>query len=193
LAESGYFRAKLVQEYLVRMSLIPYTILRATQFFEFIESIADAATDDNTSRIPPVLFQPMAMDDAAKAVARAAVRPSSNEIAETGGPERFRMDELVRRVLAARSDPREVVTDPRARYFGARLSKGTLVPGDGAVIGETRFDDWLRSSAAIKQSSRLAAPADGPAGGTIPSSNTEPHHELHLTGIPAPGSTGSTQ
>jgi uncharacterized protein YbjT (DUF2867 family) len=150
LSESGYFRAKIAQEGMIKASPIPYTIVRATQFFEFVTSITDAATEGDTVRLAPVLFQPMAADDVAKAVARAAVGAPVNGILETGGPERFRLDELIRRILAERNDPRHVVTDPQARYFGAVLSERTLVPDDDAPLGEIRFDDWLGQSASGK-------------------------------------------
>jgi uncharacterized protein YbjT (DUF2867 family) len=144
LSESGYFRAKIAQEELIRSSSIPYTIVHATQFFEFVEGIADAATDANTVRLPPALFQPMASDDVATAVGRAAVGPPQNGIVEVAGPERFRIDELIRGVLAGRNDPREVITDPQARFFGIAPGERTLLPGDDARLGQTRFEDWLR-------------------------------------------------
>jgi uncharacterized protein YbjT (DUF2867 family) len=143
----GYFRAKLAQETLIKESPIPYSIIRATQFFEFVKSIADDATDGDKVRVPDALIQPMAADDVAGAVGRVATGSPLNGTVEVGGPERFRFDELLRRSLGARNDPREVVTDPRARYFGAELSELTLVPGDGAQFGETRFDEWLSRSA----------------------------------------------
>jgi uncharacterized protein YbjT (DUF2867 family) len=151
LSESGYFRAKIVQEGMIKASPIPYTIVHATQFFEFIKGIAESATEGNTVRLAPVLFQPMAADDVADAVARAAIGAPVNGIIETGGPERFRLDELIRRVLADRNDPREVVTDPQARYYGAVLGERTLVPADGAPVGEIRFDDWLSQSTTGKE------------------------------------------
>jgi uncharacterized protein YbjT (DUF2867 family) len=144
LSESGYFRAKIAQEKLIKGSSIPYSIVHATQFFEFIKSIADAATDGNTVRLAPVLIQPMASDDVASAVAGIAVESPVNGIVEVAGPQQFRLDELIRRSLRARRDPREVIADPKARYFGAELRERTLVPGDDARLGETRFDDWLR-------------------------------------------------
>lgn len=143
LAESGYFRAKIAQEKLIKESSIPYSIVHATQFFEFVKSIADAATDGNRVRLAPVLIQPMAADDVASAVGRIAVGTPVNGTVEVAGPDRFRLDELIRRGLSARSDPREVVADPQARYFGAELSERTLVPRDDARLGETRFEDWL--------------------------------------------------
>jgi uncharacterized protein YbjT (DUF2867 family) len=142
LAESGYFRAKIAQEQLIENSSIPYSIVHATQFFEFVGGIADAATDGGTVRVAPVLYQPIAGDDVARAVARISVGSPVNGRVEVAGPERFRMDEFFRDALAARHDPREVVTDPHARYFGAELSEGTLVPGSDAILGETRYRDW---------------------------------------------------
>jgi len=143
LSESGYFRAKIAQEKLIEESPIPYSIVHATQFFEFVRSIAAAATDGNKVRLAPVLIQPMAADDVASAVGRIAVGTPVNGTVEVAGPERFRLDELIRRGLDAQNDPREVVADVEARYFGAKLSELTLVPGEGARLGETRFDDWL--------------------------------------------------
>jgi uncharacterized protein YbjT (DUF2867 family) len=143
LSESGYFRAKIAQEQLIRAGSIPYSIVHATQFFEFVKSIAAAATDGDTVRLAPVLIQPMAADDVARAVGCVAVGSPVNGIVEVAGPEQFRLDELVRRGLSAQHDPREVIADPHARYFGAELGERTLVPGDAARRGETRFEDWL--------------------------------------------------
>ena len=150
LSESGYFRAKIAQEKLIYMHLppIPYTIIHATQFFEFIKGIADISIVDGKVHLPPVLFQPMAADDVASAVARIAVDPPVNGVVEIGGPEQFRMDELVRRRLASLKDPREVIADPNARYAGAKLSEKTLVPGNNARLGATRFETWLTQPAA---------------------------------------------
>jgi uncharacterized protein YbjT (DUF2867 family) len=145
--ESGYLRAKVAQEKLIRDSSIPYSIVRATQFFEFVKRITDEATVGNTVRIPPVLFQPMAADDVANAVYMVAVGPPLKGIVEVAGPEQFRFDELIRLGLRARRDPREVVADPHARYFGAELSERMLVPDAEARLGEIRFEDWLRQSA----------------------------------------------
>ena len=147
LAESGYFRAKIAQESLIKDSSIPYSIVHATQFFEFVDGIADAGTDGNTVRLPPALFQPMAADDVASAVAQVAVGAPVNGIVEVAGPDQFRLDELIRRVLKARNDPREVITDPEARYYGIAPSERTLLPGDGARLGEMHFDEWQRSQA----------------------------------------------
>src|SRR5882762_1570045 len=135
LPDSGYLRAKVAQEKLIRESSIPYSIVRATQFFEFVNSIADAATEGNTVRLPPVRFQPMAADDVASAVARVAMGSPLNGIVEVGGPEQFRFDELIRQGLSASKDPREVIADPHARYFDTDLSERSLVPGDDAQLG----------------------------------------------------------
>jgi len=143
LLESGFFRAKLVQENLIKASSMPYSIIRATQFFEFVKSIADSSTAGNQVRLPPALFQPMAADDVATAIGGIAMSSPVNDTLEIGGPEQFRLDELIRRDLAARKDPREVISDPHAGYFGVRLSERTLVPDDDARLGETRFEDWL--------------------------------------------------
>jgi len=144
--DSGYLRAKIAQEKLIRTSSIPYSIVRATQFFEFLKRIADEATDGNTVRIAPVLFQPMAAEDVAKAVARVAVSAPVNGIVEIAGPQQFRFDEFIRLGLGARQDPRVVMADPHARYFGTELGERTLVPSGDAKLGEVRFEDWLGQS-----------------------------------------------
>ena len=144
LTESGYFRAKLAQEELIAgSSSIPYSIVRATQFYEFMKRIAAEATDGNTVRLPPALIQPMAADDVASGVGRVAVGEPVNGRVEIAGPEQFRLDELIRGVLAARNDPREVVTDPQARCYGITPSERTLLPGPDARLAETRFSDWF--------------------------------------------------
>ena len=148
LAESGYFRAKIAQEKLIKNSTIPYSIVQATQFFEFLKGLADISSDGDKVRLPHVLFQPMAADDVATAVGRIAVGPPENGIVEIGGPEQFRLDELVQRRLASLKDSREVIADPHARYAGAQLGEHTLVPGKNARLGETRFETWLTQSAA---------------------------------------------
>ena len=148
LAESGYFRAKIAQEKLIKESSIPYSIVHATQFFEFLKGLADISFDGEKVHLPPVLFQPMAADDVASGVGRIAVGPPGNGIVEIGGPEQFRLDELVRRRLATLKDPREVIADPRARYSGAEVGERTLVPGKDARLGETRFETWLTRPAA---------------------------------------------
>ena len=140
-------RAKVAQEKLIRDSRIPYSIVRATQFFEFLKRIADEATDGNKVRIPPVLFQPIAATDVANAVASVAVGGPLNGILEIGGPQQFRFDEFIRLGLRARHDPREVVGDPQARYFGVEPGERALVPEGKARLGEIRFEDWLAQSA----------------------------------------------
>ena len=147
LSESGYFRAKIAQEKLIKGSPVPYSIVRATQFFEFLKSLADISSDGDKVRLPPVLFQPMAADDVATAVGTVAVGPPLNGTVEIGGPERFRMDDLVRRRLVALNDPREVIANPEALYSGAKIREKTLVPGDDARLGETTFETWLTRSA----------------------------------------------
>jgi uncharacterized protein YbjT (DUF2867 family) len=148
LLASGFFRAKMAQENLIKASSIPYTIIRATQFFEFVKGIADFSTEGNKVRLPTAFIQPMAADDVASAVGRIATGSPVNGTAEVGGPEKFHLDEFVRQYLAANKDPREVVADPKARYYGVVVSEKTLVPGDGARLGETRFQTWLSQPAA---------------------------------------------
>ena len=147
LPESGYFRAKAAQEDLVKAGPIPYTIVRATQFFEFIGRIADSGSDGNTIRLAPVLVQPEAADDVAGTLADVAVGAPLNDTVELAGPEAFRLDELARRVLSAQDDPRAVKADVHARYFGAELDHWSLTPSDDARIAPTRFEDWLSRSA----------------------------------------------
>jgi uncharacterized protein YbjT (DUF2867 family) len=139
----GYFLAKVAQENLIKDSSIPYSIVRATQFFEFVTTIAASATDGNIVRLPPVLIQPMAADDVAKAVSEIAVGAPVNGTIEIAGPDTFRLDELIRQGLSAGADPREIVKDPQALFFGGTPSERTLVPGDGARLGEISFDEWL--------------------------------------------------
>src|SRR6516225_7546662 len=148
LSESGYFRAKIAQEQSINESPIPYTFVHATQFFEFLKGLADVSIVGGKVHLPPVLFQPMAADDVATAVARIAVGPPVNGIVEIGGPEQFRLDELVRRRLASLNDPKEVIADPEALYSGAKIGERTLVPGNDARLGETHFETWLARSAA---------------------------------------------
>jgi uncharacterized protein YbjT (DUF2867 family) len=148
LSESGYFRAKIAQEELIQASSIPYSIVQATQFFEFLKGLADVSIVEGKVHLPPVLFQPMAADDVATAVGRIAVGPAVNGIVEVGGPEQFRLDELVRRRLKSLNDPREVIADPEALYSGAKIGERTLVPGNSARLGETHFETWLAQSAA---------------------------------------------
>src|SRR5580765_5515186 len=143
LQESGYMRAKLAQETLIKDAGIPYSIVHATQFFEFITRIADEVTDGTTVRLPPVLIQPIAADDVARAVGTIAVGAPLNGTVEVAGPQHFRFDELIRQSLRAHNDCREVVADPHARYFGAELGERSLIPGDDARLGQIRFEEWL--------------------------------------------------
>jgi uncharacterized protein YbjT (DUF2867 family) len=147
LLESGYFRAKLAQEKLVKAGPIPYTIVRATQFFEFIGRIADSSTDGDTVRLSPALIQPESADDVASTLADVAVGAPLNDTVELAGPEAFRLDELARRLLSANDDPRQVTGDVHARYFGVELDDQTLTPGDDARIAPTSFEAWLSQSA----------------------------------------------
>ena len=149
IPDSPYLRAKNAQETLIKAGGIPYSIVHATQFFEFVMNIAASATEGNTVRLAPVLIQPMAADDVAKAVGRIAVGAPVNGVVEVAGPEQFRLDQLIREALSARQDPREVASDPRARYFGAILDRRTLMPGDGAQLGEVRFQEWLNRNVSV--------------------------------------------
>src|ERR1700704_2549854 len=146
--DNGYFRAKVAQEKLIKASRIPYTIVRSTQFLEFLRAIADSSADGNTVRISPVLFQPIASDDVAASVADAALGPPRNGIIEIAGPERAPFNEFVARYLKAIGDPRKVVSDPEARYGGGRVEERSLVPLGEARIGRIGFDEWLRRSQA---------------------------------------------
>jgi uncharacterized protein YbjT (DUF2867 family) len=143
IPDSPYLRAKNAQETLIKGAGIPYSIVHATQFFEFIKRIADEATDGTTVRLPPVLIQPMAADDVVKAVGRIAVGAPLNGTVEVAGPQQFRFDELIRQGLGARNDPREVVVDRHARYFGAEVGERSLIPAGDARLGEIRFQEWL--------------------------------------------------
>jgi uncharacterized protein YbjT (DUF2867 family) len=143
LPDSGYLRAKVAQEMLIEASAIPYSIVRSTQFFEFVESIAAAAIDGDTVRVPSASIQPVAADDAARAVGRIAVGKPVNGLVEVAGPEPYSFEELIRYGLSARNDPRHVVADPDAQYFGTTLTNGSLLPSEHAERGETRFEDWL--------------------------------------------------
>jgi len=143
LQASGYFRAKMAQENLIKSSRIPYTIVRATQFFEFVGSIAQSATDGQTVRLPPALMQPIVSDDVAAALANIAVEQPLNGTVDLAGPEPIRMDELVRRFLSANRDARKVTTDVHAGYFGTAVNEQSLTPGNNPRLGPTRFDDWL--------------------------------------------------
>jgi uncharacterized protein YbjT (DUF2867 family)/nitrite reductase/ring-hydroxylating ferredoxin subunit len=163
LPQSGYMRAKVAQERLINEGPLPYTIVHATQFFEFTKRIADEATLDNKVYLPPVLFQPMAADDVASALCRVATSSPLNSTIEIAGPEAFRFDELIRQRLTALNDAREVVADPHARYFGEELSERSIVPGDTAQLGESRFEDWL----SLPTNQAPAAPAQPATTATI--------------------------
>jgi uncharacterized protein YbjT (DUF2867 family) len=147
MLESGYFRAKNAQEDLIKASSIPFTIVRATQFYEFVGQIADHSTKGDKVFLPSALIQPMAAEDVASALGKIATSSPANGTVEIGGPERIPLDELVRRHLAAFQDPREVISDPHARYYGIQVSERTLVPDNDARTGETRFDEWLKQAA----------------------------------------------
>lgn len=164
LQDSGYFRAKLAQENLIRQSGIPYTIVRATQFFEFLGRITDAATVDGAVRLQPVMIQPMAAEEVAKAVGRASVGEPMNGIVEVTGPQRYRLDELVRGALGKRGDPREVITDANAPYFGVvAMAEDALLAGSDANISETRLEDWIAQNAAraAQRSNQASAATPG--------------------------------
>jgi uncharacterized protein YbjT (DUF2867 family) len=147
LSDSGYLRAKNAQEKLIRDSTIPYSIVHATQFFEFAKRIADEATDGDTVRLPHALLQPMAADDVAAAVCEISQREPADGVIEIAGPEEFHFDEFIQQGLMAKGDPRTVVADPKARYFGAQLQERSLLPTNAVHIGEIRFSDWLAQPA----------------------------------------------
>jgi uncharacterized protein YbjT (DUF2867 family)/nitrite reductase/ring-hydroxylating ferredoxin subunit len=181
LPQSGYMRAKVAQEKLIKEGPIPYTIVHATQFFEFTKRIADEATLDNKVYLPPVLFQPMAADDVASALCKVATTSPLNGTIEIAGPEAFRFDELIRQRLTALSDPREVVADPHARYFGEELSERSIVPGDTAELGGTRVEDWLR-----EPSNQVAPTSPQPSPNAAPIDALK-ENEFKLSDVP-PGS-----
>jgi len=180
LLRSGYLRAKCAQEKLVKDSPVPYTIVQATQFFEFLTSIADAATRGTAVRIPPVRIQPIAADDVARAVAKMATGSPLNGSVEIGGPEPFYLDGLIRRVLGARRDPRDVISDPHVRYFGTELVERSLVPGDEAELGEIRFDDWLNRTAHSMSDQSLQ-----PAIGAIAGERALKENEFRVSEVPS--------
>ena len=157
-SDNGYFRAKVAQEKLIVASGIPYTIIRATQFLEFLGAIADSSAQGSTVRLSPGLFQPIAADDVAPVVAEVALAPPRNGIVEIAGPERAPFNELVARYLKAVGDPRQVVRDPEARYWGGRVEERSLVPLGAARLGHIGLDEWLRRS---KARSRIRQPKDG--------------------------------
>jgi len=148
LPENGYYRAKVAQENLIKASKVPYTILRATQFFEFVGGIAQAASDGQTIRLSSAFIQPMLSDDVAAALADVTLGAPVNGTLEVAGPEKIRLDELVRRFLRANKDPRQVITDVHALFYGSELDDDSLIPGDNARIAPTRFEDWLSRSVA---------------------------------------------
>ena len=147
IPDSGYMRAKVAQEKLIKDGPIPYSIVHSTQFFEFVKRIADESTTGNSVRVPPVLFQPIAADDVVSAVAKVAISSPLNGAIEIAGPEQFRFDELIQQRFSGLDDPREVIADPNARYFGAQMSENSLVPIGDAQLGETRFEAWLKQGA----------------------------------------------
>jgi uncharacterized protein YbjT (DUF2867 family) len=147
LTESGYLRAKIAQETLIRDSSIPFSIVHATQFFEFAVRIADEATDGDTVRLPHVLLQPIAADDVAAAVCEISQRAPADGVIEVAGPQQFRFDEFIQQGLMAKGDPRTVVADPKARYFGAQLQERSLLPTNAIHLGKIRFNDWLAQPA----------------------------------------------
>jgi len=159
LQETGYIRAKLAQEKLIKESSIPYSIVHATQFFEFGARIADDSTQGNTVHVAPVLFQPIAGGDVATAVAKVAEGSPLNGTIEIGGPDKFQFDKFIEKILRARHDPRQVVGDPHARYYGATLTERSLIPDDGAYLGETHFSDWLKSPASQPPPAKAASSA----------------------------------
>ena len=147
LLESGFFRAKLAQENLIKASSNPYTIVRATQFFEFVKPIADFSTQGSEVRLPAAFIHLMAADDVAAALAGIVTGPPANRTVEIGGPEKFHLDELARRTLAGLHDSRTVISDPKGRYYGIQVNENTLIPNAGARLGATRFEDWLNQQA----------------------------------------------
>jgi nitrite reductase/ring-hydroxylating ferredoxin subunit len=175
-------RAKVAQEKLIKDGPIPYTIVHATQFFEFTKRIADEATVGNTVTVPPVLFQPMAADDVASALCKVATSSPPNGAIEIAGPEAFRFDELIRKRISVLDDSREVVADPRAQYFGTELSERSIVPGGDAQLGETRFDEWLAQPANQVPPSK---PQTATAASISPAALKE--NEFKVTDVP-PGS-----
>jgi uncharacterized protein YbjT (DUF2867 family) len=148
LLQSGFFRAKMAQEELIQASNVPYTIVRSTQFFEFVDGIAQSATEGQTVRLSRAHIQPIVSDDVAAALAEVTLGAPVNGMIEIAGPERLGLDELVRRFLRAKQDARQVVTDVHARYFGIDVNNQSLTPGDNPRLGPTRFDEWLRRSQA---------------------------------------------
>ena len=177
IPDSGYMRAKVAQEKLIKEGSIPFSIIHATQFFEFVKRIADEATTGNSVRLPPVLFQPMAAEDVATAVTTGAAGAPLNGTVEIAGPERFRFDELIRKRLSELNDPREVIADPHARYFGTELSENSLVPIGDAQLGKTRFEDWFKLS--TSNATRASRPSSASINPAVLKSN-----EFRVTNVP---------
>jgi uncharacterized protein YbjT (DUF2867 family)/nitrite reductase/ring-hydroxylating ferredoxin subunit len=184
LLQGGYFRAKAAQEKLIKESSIPYSIVRGTQFFEFLRTIAEAATHGTVVRVPPALVQPIAADDVARAVAKVSTAPPLNGTAEIGGPEPFYLSALIQRVLGASNDPREVIVDRQSRYFGAEVEERSLVAGDEAELGDTRFGHWLN-----RTTHSLPSPYVQPARVAAAQSGQQPlkENEFRVAEVP-PGS-----
>ena len=160
MQDSGYFRAKLAQEQLIKASPIPYTLVHATQFFEFIRTIAEISTDGGVVRVPPVAFQPIAAQDVGCAIVDVALGSPANATIEIAGPETFRLDEAIGKVLDHDQDPRKVIADPAALYYGVQASERMLVPGPDARLGTTRLDWWLKNVPAPKRDSHAAQPPE---------------------------------
>ncbi len=158
LLDSAYFRAKMIQEDLVRRSPVPHTILRSTQFFDFLRRIPEPALDGTAVRVSPAFVQPIAADEVAAAIADLAMAAPRNDMVEHAGPEVFHLDEVVRRVMSVAEDPRAVIADPRARYFGAELQNDSLTPDEGAIIGVTRLDEWLKQHASTLRIEDISQP-----------------------------------
>ena len=183
LPESGYMRAKVAQEKLIKEGSVPYSIIHSTQFFEFVKRIADEATTGNSVYLPPVLFQPIASDDVVSALFEVATSSPLNDTIEIAGPEAFRFDELIRLQLRALNDVREVVADPQARYFGTELSERSIVPGDSAQLGETRFADWLsRSTSQVPTPQPATAASSNPA---APKKDEFRENEFRVSELPS--------
>ena len=159
MLESGYFRAKIAQENLIQAGPVPFTIIRATQFFEFVKGISDFSTIGNTIHLPPALIQPMSADDVAELISQVAIAAPVNGMVEIGGPVKFRLDDLVRQAMTVWKDPREVVTDPNSTYYGVKLSERTLVPDDNARLGQARFETWVSQSKGQGPSAHAASSA----------------------------------
>jgi uncharacterized protein YbjT (DUF2867 family) len=164
LLDSAYFRAKMLQEDLAQRSPIPHTILRSTQFFDFLRHIPEPHLEGTAVRVSPAFVQPIAADEVAAALADLTLAAPRNGMVEHAGPELFRLDDIVRRVLSVAEDPRAVIADPRARYFGAELQSDSLTPDEGAIIGVTRLDEWLKQHASTLRAEGIPHPGSLPSG-----------------------------